>query len=829
MMQRAKRIKDKEELQEFRRKKLLEKERKKTEEEKKKEQREEEERLEKRRKQAADAEKILQEEERMAANAKKNDTPHRSHEAKRKYLSRTRKKLSPNATIFADTICDLVIHSTPRRRKALQDKGIKLSKTDIDSIITTNVALELKKDRNKRDKKTRLVRRRLASSLHSLKMLKKQHLAKKTFSATPKLLANLKKQEKYNNPFSIPNEVKVMVRSFYEDEATQLPNKKNVSKKTLRSSAVLQRPISSLFKEFKQANPEVEIKKSSFFMLRPKHIKPMGFSTLRGCLCEWCRNIHLKVSTINALCAKFTSSSSCRLKDEFFASNLSLCPKHEDQKYHELACIQRQCSHCGVKLLQDQLQPLVDEAGTEYPTEWSRWGLKKTGTVNKMVLSSKTGTLCDLLTELYEEMQGYAAHLFQWFWQHGQYTNLIRDPLPNTLVAVLDFAENYSNIIQDEVQAAHWGHEQTTIHPIVCTYRCKCHNEPVSHSMVYISDDKKHDYHSVHKFSEHCVNHLRNAHGVDIKQVIRFSDGCAAQYKSRGAFLDIAQAELPTEHHFFGARHGKGPSDGESAVVKQKASMAVRTSTARIPDALSLYKFAKEELTRNDCPCMPFKREFFFIPLSDINHERPCPSKAVKDTRKIACVKNGGGPLELFHRTLSCFCINCMTKNGDCLNKDYVSKWTSTQLLLPDNTPVKPAVGEKNNPGAMQTSSTADTSQLASVCTTTSGTSPDELAEEAVSEENLSSGPAVHDFVTVRVPVYRARKNRSDALFIAQVASVEGGNVRLQYMRQQSGDLYSWPDGEAKFYVHPLGDIDRILPQPETVINGSRIFLKFIN
>ena len=131
-------------------------------------------------------------------------------------------------------------------------------------------------------------------------MLKKQHLAKKTFSATPKLLENLKKKEKYSNPFNIPNEVKDMVRSFYEDQATQLPNKKNVSKKTLQSTAVLQRPISSLFKEFQQAHPEVEIKKSSFFMLRPKHIKPMGFNTLRGCLCEWCRNIHLKVSTINA-------------------------------------------------------------------------------------------------------------------------------------------------------------------------------------------------------------------------------------------------------------------------------------------------------------------------------------------------------------------------------------------------------------------------------------------------------------------------------------------------------------------------------------------------
>ena len=41
----------------------------------------------------------------------------------------------------------------------------------------------------------------------------------------------------------------------------------------------------------------------------------------------------------------------------------------------------------------------------------------------------------------------------------------------NTAIVLVDFAENYSFIIQDEVQGFHWNNVQATLHPIVIYYR----------------------------------------------------------------------------------------------------------------------------------------------------------------------------------------------------------------------------------------------------------------------------------------------------------------------------------------------------------------------
>ena len=73
----------------------------------------------------------------------------------------------------------------------------------------------------------------------------------------------------------------------------------------------------------------------------------------------------------------------------------------------------------------------------------------------------------------------------------------------------------------------------------------------------------------------------------------QWTDGCAAQYKSKGPFADIAHVQYDhqatIEQSFVRSRHGKGPSDGESAVVKGKASMAVKAGTAMISEAREMF------------------------------------------------------------------------------------------------------------------------------------------------------------------------------------------------------------------------------------------------
>ena len=101
------------------------------------------------------------------------------------------------------------------------------------------------------------------------------------------------------------------------------------------------------------------------------------------------------------------------------------------------------------------------------------------------------------------------------------------------VLQVLDFAMNFSNRYQDEVQSAYWNGTQTTIHATVNFYRCLqegC-NEVVNLSLVHISADLKHD-----SFLARAAMNLTFAYlveiGVPLQLVLQFCDNCAAQYKS---------------------------------------------------------------------------------------------------------------------------------------------------------------------------------------------------------------------------------------------------------------------------------------------------------
>ena len=58
-------------------------------------------------------------------------------------------------------------------------------------------------------------------------------------------------------------------------------------------------------------------------------------------------------------------------------------------------------------------------------------------------------------------------------------------------VICLDFAENFSFVIQDSVQAHHWSNKQVTLHPYVIYF--KKNDKTMHHSFVMVSECNKHD------------------------------------------------------------------------------------------------------------------------------------------------------------------------------------------------------------------------------------------------------------------------------------------------------------------------------------------------
>ena len=144
-----------------------------------------------------------------------------------------------------------------------------------------------------------------------------------------------------------------------------------------------------------------------------------------------------------------------------------------------------------------------------------------------------------------------------------------------TAIVLMDFAENYSFIVQDSIQGFYWDNSQATIHPFGIYYMendvlCKL-------CVAVISDCMKHDAVSVHTFITVLMELLKTKIPA-LKLVKYWSDGAASQYKNCKNLKNLCchkeDFDVNAEWHFFATSHGKSVCDGIGGTVKQLAARA---------------------------------------------------------------------------------------------------------------------------------------------------------------------------------------------------------------------------------------------------------------
>lgn len=165
-----------------------------------------------------------------------------------------------------------------------------------------------------------------------------------------------------------------------------------------------------------------------------------------------------------------------------------------------------------------------------------------------------------------------------------------------------------------------------------------------------------------------------------MKQVI-FSDGCSAQYKSKGPFADLSLKEIQISRTFFGSEHGKSACDTEIGVLKRAVDRAIIGKKVVTNNTKDLVEFCQEKFILDE-PYM--KRNFFFVKADEISRNRPETNvKPIPNTRKLHSIENTTEPYLIKVRNLSCFCVNCVKgKFETCLNSDYVSAYQSKKITL---------------------------------------------------------------------------------------------------------------------------------------------------
>ena len=101
-------------------------------------------------------------------------------------------------------------------------------------------------------------------------------------------------------------------------------------------------------------------------------------------------------------------------------------------------------------------------------------------------------TMENFVDDLCEKIDNLTAHSFTAKEQSAFLKKQKLDLSADAAILILDFAENYQYVIQDEVQSYHWSKEYCSLHP-VSIYLRDSEGKLICDSLCVISDDLKHD------------------------------------------------------------------------------------------------------------------------------------------------------------------------------------------------------------------------------------------------------------------------------------------------------------------------------------------------
>lgn len=373
----------------------------------------------------------------------------------------------------------------------------------------------------------------------------------------------------------LPDEVVKSVFEFYqEDEVSRVcPGKKECISvkidgcKQQKQKRLLLGNLKELYLLFKQkqqsklssfANSVAQgsvISFSKFCELRPKRCIMAGTSGSHSvCVCTIHQNVKLMLAKLGKEC------------------NYHQCIDKIVCSSENKDCMIHRCQHCpGTVLLEEYLtNQLVEDSDRDDLISFNQWV-----TTDRTTLVMHQMTVEEFVTEIVSKIDKLTVHEYISKHQSRYLTELKSVLSPNECIVLLDFAENYSFIVQDAAQGYHWENTQATLHPFVVYYRedmeLKCT------SFCCISNHMKHDTVAVYVFQSRIIEHMKKKI-PGLAKVYYFSDGCAGQYKNLKNFANLCHHEedynISAEWNFFATSHGKSACDGIGGTVKRLAARA---------------------------------------------------------------------------------------------------------------------------------------------------------------------------------------------------------------------------------------------------------------
>ena len=134
------------------------------------------------------------------------------------------------------------------------------------------------------------------------------------------------------------------------------------------------------------------------------------------------------------------------------------------------------------------------------------------------------------------------------------------------IVSQVDFSENATIKMQNEIQSADWNRTQATLFTANAWITME-----LSENTVIISDDLTHKY-NVYLFMKLVIENLL-AKDPEIKMINKFRYGAQNQFKQKFALSSLPLWEsvlnVKLTWHFFATSHGKGVVDGLGGSIRR--------------------------------------------------------------------------------------------------------------------------------------------------------------------------------------------------------------------------------------------------------------------
>ena len=425
------------------------------------------------------------------------------------------------------------------------------------------------------------------------------------------------------------------------------------------------------------------LSKSTLRSYKPKYFFLAGSTPLNQCLCDYCENCDLICRALSGVGVqgipgnKYSAvdSTLCGLRTGMFGTGYAFA-------HH--SCVMRNCEDCG----KNKLKVVIEELNKELlelnrPMTWHRWKVVE-GRSAPQKCEIK-GTLRQGVEEFLSILEDISDHLFRANWNRNVFDYIKQNLQVGYLLQVMDFAMNFNNWYQDEVQSAYWTGTQTTIHATVNFFKCLrdgC-QEIVTLALVHITDDMKHDSFLSRAAQIMTFNYLASL-GIPMDLVLQFCDNCAAQYKSRRPFVELAKCALEVIRVYFGEKHGKSHADGLFGRLKSWMTYNIKTRRFIVSDARSFFNYCREfyQTPRLEGCCQHYRVEFEFIRPCDVRrHHDADLDQAVPQTQELYSVRNTAEPLQLKVRSVPCLCPPCIKDEGECLNYSHTDPWRLVNLI----------------------------------------------------------------------------------------------------------------------------------------------------